>query len=429
MSKLALFLALSLAANAAFFVTFFVRSAAPTKTAIEPKAVTSVAKTTPSRPASPPIVATLTSGDLAQLKTAGIPDDVARSILFGRAHTRLQARQRALLQPPSTNGRYWANPAYATAWTKERRLEMAKVQREFEDAMRELGDGSTLRNPFDTELNFLPEAKREQLRRIRQDYGDMRNEFNEMDGIQLASDRLKFKMLQEEQERDIAAALSPQELEAYQLHTSGTAQNVRQNYGDAIQREDDYKKVYALQKAFDEQYANQNRGSQPPPSPQGQAARQAAERKLQEDILTVVGAENFAAAQRAADQDLKALNSLEKRLNLSVGTADQIYASRDAYALQSRQISEDASLSTQDRRAQLKGLADQATANLKTTLGEEGAEAYIQQASWMNMLKNGNAFSTNPKDAAPGTRLSLRSTIYQVPTRNQAAPAGPTGTR
>jgi len=430
MSKLALFLALSLAANAAFFITFFVRSAAPPAATVETKPAATVAKAGPSLPVSSPIAATLTSGDLGQLKAAGIPDEVARSILFGRAHSRLQARQRALFQPLTPNSRYWSNPNYASTWTKERRLEMAKAQREFEAAMRELGDGSPFRNPFETETEFsyLPAAKREQLRRIRQDYGEMRNEFNETDGIQLASDRLKVKMLQEEQERDIAAALSPQELEEYLLRTSPTAQSVRRNYGDAIQSEDDYKKVYALQKAFDEQYPNRdriNRSETPSPALK---ARQEAERRLQEDILAVVGESNFAAAQRMADQEFKALTALEKRLNLPTGTADQLYASRDAYALQSRQISENPSLSNQERVAQLTSLAGQATANLRATLGKEGAEAYIQQASWINMLSLGTAFSTNPKDS-PGTRLNLGRTIYQVPTRNNVAPAGQTGTR
>ena len=53
-------------------------------------------------------------------------------------------------------------------------------------------------------------------------------------------------------ERDIAALLSPSELADYELRTSPSAATVRHRYGGALQTEDDFRKVYARPKAYDE---------------------------------------------------------------------------------------------------------------------------------------------------------------------------------
>jgi hypothetical protein len=96
------------------------------------------------------------------------------------------------------------------------------------------------------------------------------------------------------------------------------------------------------------------------------------------------------------------LSSLESRLSLPPATADQIYASRDTYAAQSQQIASNADLNAQQRKDQLAAIATQAQADLVAKLGQDGADAYSAKASWLQMLKNGNAFTTNASDAPLG---------------------------
>ncbi|HWA27676.1 MAG TPA: hypothetical protein VG734_18615 [Lacunisphaera sp.] len=427
MKKLPLFLALSLAANAAFLVTFFVRPA-PAGGSSAASSAASVASANPAPAGAGELTATqlaaLTSGDLAQMKAARIPDDIARQLVIARAYAKLMARQRAFYRPPETSGAYWANPisAYRNR-TKEERAEMLKAQREFSEALR--GSEADFMDRGGSRFDYLPATKRDQISRIIQDYDEMRNEINSdmFSGIQLPSDREKLKLLRQEQERDIADALTPAEFEQYLLHSSQTANNVRNRYGDAIRTEDDYKKIFALQKAYDDQYSNQELfpfggGT---PSQELMAARRNAEIKLQADIQAAIGEEGYAALQRAADQEYRALTSVAKRLNLPATTADTVYAARDTYAAQSQQINQDASLSSQDRRAQLKALGDRARTELASSLGAEGAEAYAQRANWLNMLRSGTAFSTNPKDV-PAGRTSMGTTVYPVPPPRNSAP-------
>jgi hypothetical protein len=426
---LALLLVISLAANAAMLF----RSSAPSGASAsgKPAASTPPVGGISSGPRSilpADLAAALASGDIAALTAVGFSAEDARAINIGRAFAKFRAQTRAI-RPDATGAdeKYWRSSFLSNynKMTSEQRTAMNKAQRELSEAMRTaLGDEGEL-DPFSNNRNkFLPVGKRDTLRRIEQDYSEMTSElYRDQNGIQLASDRAKIKLLNDEKERDIAAALTPEEFEQYQLHSSQTANSISNRYGNAIQSEEDYKKIFALQKAFDTQYPN-DMFMAGPPSQDVMRARSDAQRKLNDDIRAAIGEDNFAVYQRANDNDYKTLTSLQNRLTLPTGTADQVYSMRDTYAAQSQQINANGDLTSQQRREQLTALANQAKTDLTGKLGEEGANAYAQRAQWMQMLKNGSAFSTNPKDAQGGNPSGY-NTVYPVRPVLPSAPSKP----
>ncbi len=409
MNKRAVLLALSLAANAALVATFYFRPSTSHSTASESTTTTTVAKKESGQSSSVEI-ATLDTGNLTELKNAGVPDKVARNLILGRAYARLNATERTLVELNPADGRYWARQKYFSDWSKETRVTLTNARREFANVLRELGAEKTNYDWTNYGFEALPAVKREKLRRIQQDYEEIRDTIDDSaGGVQLTSDLEKARLLYQEQERDIAAILSPEEWTQYVLHTSPTSRKIRHAFGDAIQNENDYKKIYALQEAYDNQFAKaglQSSGS----SPEITAARRAADLKLQADILAVIGEENFANFQHSSDQEYKALTSIVKRLNLPTNTANNIYSRRDAYALQSQQINQNTALSVQDRRTQFNSLADTARIELQATLGAEGMEAYTTQTNWLYLLKRGSAFSTDPKG-----HTTVGTTVYPLP--------------
>jgi hypothetical protein len=237
-------------------------------------------------------------------------------------------------------------------------------------------------------------------------------------GIQLASDKQRLALLRAERDRDIAALLSPAEIAEYDLRNSNTSLALRTRFGDAIQSEDDFRKLYALQKAFDDKFALDPSGQRP--TPEFMQQRAAAERQLQDEFRAALGDEKFASLQRASDQELRAVDALASRLNLPAGTADRIAANREALAAESQKINNDSSLGMTERRAKLQELASRARTELAQTLGSEAADAYAQRASWLSLLQNGVAFATNPKDSPVQVGLG-GSNVYPV------LPAGVTG--
>lgn len=407
MKALPVILTLSLAANIAALGYLATRSQPAPVAAAKPAVTAPAAADSAER-----IRATLTQGDLAALTAAGVPAAAARDLLLGRALRQYADR----VQRPGDSahdGRWWRTQPAGTGSES-----VLNAQRDLNAAMRAAFGTDLFTSGVDqAQLAFLPAAKRDGLRRIQQDYDEMMGKFS-ANGIQLASDKQRLALLRSERDRDIAALLTPAELAEYELRTSNTSVALRAKLGDAIQSEDDFRKLYALQKTFDEKFAVDP--TAPRPSQDFLQQRAAAERQLQEDFRAALGDEKFASLQRAADQELRALDALASRLNLPAGTADRIAATRDGLAAESQKINQDSSLAMPERRAKLQELANRARTELAQTLGTEAAEAYAQRAAWLSLLQSGVAFATNPKDSPVQVGLG-GSNVYPV------LPAGVTG--
>ena len=421
MKKLIVLLGLSLAANTVLLFNVFLRPSALRRAEIAPATVSS--ESHPSRQFNPEQLAALAAGNLSELRAAAVPEEIARNLVIGRAYTRLQARTRALRKPAGNVTEYWKNSASPFGTlndSKETRLEMNRAQREYAETIRAASENGDF---ADSRYAYLPTKKREQLHRIEQDYTELRAEiYSDMGGIAFTSDQEKLRLVQQEQDRDIAATLSPEELNQYNLRSSSTAQGIRSRFGDAIKTEDEYRRIFSLQKAFDDQYSNPNNFGVKQPSPEQMALRTAADAKLQNALLAALSPESFTAIQRAMDSEYKALTSVTKRLNLPATTTDAVLASRDAYAIQSQQINQNSSLSEGDRLAQMKQLAAKARTDLISTLGTDGAEAYLQRINWINLLNRGTAFSTNANDIPTSASLYGASTWPVQPPKPASAP-------
>jgi hypothetical protein len=402
-----LLLAASLLANIALVAVIATHSAAPAPASVvvaSPAARTATAKN------SDALRAALNSGDAAALEAAGLSPELARELALGRIFSRLAERARAQ-QAKSSDGRWWSNRGNAAG----SREQQAALRRELANALNAaFGTDLGLGGPDAGQLAYLAPEKRDGLRRILQDYDEMMSKFS-TNGLQLASDKERLRLLKAERDRDIASLLSPDELLAYEMQTSSTGNSLRNRYGDAIESEDDFRKLYALQKAFDEKYPLDSLTGRI--TPETLRERSDAQRQLQDDMRAALGDDKYAALRRATDGDLRNVDSLVSRLNLPANTTDQIAAARESFAAESQRISADTSLNGSQRRAQLQDLAARAKTDVVRTLGNEAGEAYAQSSPWLNMLQSGMAYSTTPQANAPGgliTRDGAGPSVYPV---------------
>lgn len=432
MKSSVLLLAASLATNAALLAWWWLRPAPP---ALRP------VRNSPALPAPPPpavgeaktdpLLAALATGDAAALKAAGVPAEVIRQLAAARAFGRLAALSRAIDRPPErpAGADFWrlGQPSPRPPPTREQRAERSQAEREFQEAMRAaFGDDFNF-DPRARAHSFLPPEKQEMLRRIERDYDEMMREINDhAGGLQLAADREKLKLLRAEKERDIAAVLTPAELEQIELRTSRSAQQVIGRYGDVIASEAEYRRLYALQKTFDDQYGHETYFSSPH-SPEEKRLRTEAERRLNDDLRATLGEERWARQSRASDDEYRVLGDLTARLNLPPGTPEQVYAVRDAYAAQSAAIQQHPALNADERHKQLALLATQARTELNARLGPDGAEAYAARSKWLRMLQGGTAFTTDPRALPPGSpRPGGGATVHPLPAPRPTQPSAPT---
>lgn len=414
-----LLLTVSLAANVAL-VAFVATRPSSTAHATAPAAAPT-APTASANGLSAALRAALAAGDAAALQAAGLPTDLARDLALGRAFARFQEKIKAARATTSDDGRWWRNGAAS----RNREAELL-AQRELSDAMlAAFGDDLGLGGADSTQVAFLPAEKRAALRRISQDYNEMMAKFS-AGGIQLASDKEKLRLLRAERDRDIAVLLTPAELADYELRTSPSAATVRARYGDAIATEADFKKLFALQKAYDEKFPTDALNGRI--SPETLRTRSEAQQQLQTDIRAAVGDDAYAALKRNTDSELRALDSLVTRVGLPAATTDRVASARDTYAAASQRINADPTLSPPQRRAQLQELGAHARTELNTTLGAEVADAFTPRASWVGMLQNGLAFSTAPTANSPGglSINGVQQSVYPVmPTGGPGVPGAP----
>jgi len=373
-----LLLAGSLAANAALVVVLARRPATPAPAA-----------PAPARPAPAPdpdarLRAALASGQARDLEAAGLDAAAARDLLLGR---RLAA---ALQRPRPAAGERWWRADPATAQGRE------QLRRELGLLLGEtLGDDAGLAGPG---LDFLSPEKRAALRRIDQDYAELRARFG-AGGIVLPSDRERLRLLAAERERDLAALLTPAEREAYDLRLSPSAAVVRARYGEGLETEEEFRRVFALQRAFDARFPAETGAARNDPAGRQQFAE--AQRQLDNDVRAALGEAAYARVRRAQDTDLRNLEGLATRLNLPSDTTTRLAAAREAFAAASQQVQADPNLPPDQRRTRVQALATEARTALAQTLGAEAAEAYARQSPWVTMLQGGLAFSLTPPADLP----------------------------
>lgn len=395
-----------------------------------PAATPAPAARAPGTPQADALISALARGDSAALTAAGVPVEVIRHLAAARAFGRLATLSRAMDGPPDRgdSAEFWrpVSPGGRPPPTREQRAERYQAEREFQEAIRAAFGDAIDWDSRARANRFLPAGKQDLLRRIERDYDEMIREINDASGgVQLPADREKLKLLQAEKERDIAAALSPAEREQIEFRSSRSAQAIIGRYGDAITNEAEYRRLYALQKAFDDQYNNESYHSRPR-TPEEARIRAEAERQLNDNLRAALGEDRWAQSSRAADGEFRLLGDLTTRLSLPPNTPDSVYAVRDTYAAQSAAIQQNSALSAEDRRKQLANLATRARADLGATLGADGAEAYAARASWLRLLQNGTAFTTDPRTLPPGSpRPGTGNSVYPLPTPRPATPATP----
>lgn len=392
-----LVLAASLVANLAVVGVYF--SSRSTNAVSAPaSSATAAAKSTAGRAANADALrAALDSGDAAALEAAGLSADTARELVLGRSLARIAEKMRAAQAAASGDGKWWRSRSGSNPAARE---QMMLVRRELSDALIAAFGDDFMTGGGVSQLSFLSPQKRDALRKITQDYDEMMAKYGAQDGVQLASDREKLKLLKAERERDFAALLSPDELLEYQMRTSGTGMTLRSRLGEAIASEEDFKRLFILQKAFDEKYSME--GFNGRITPEVMRQRSEASQQLQADMRAALGDDAYKALQRASDNDVRTLDSLITRLSLPADTTDKVLAARDSYSAESKRIMADAATPFPQRREQIQALAARAKTELASTLGTEAADAYAQRSQWVNMLQGGMGFSTNPNDAPAG---------------------------
>lgn len=320
-----------------------------------------------------------------RLEHEGFPQKILAAILSAEIHERFAGRRKALE----------VSIADAPFWKSQSR------SRETQAALREIGkeEWKTLRDllgpdPYGEiaagihrDMPNLPDAKAAQLAVVIAKYEDRRQDiYSSANGIMamLPEDRRKLDGLELARRQEFAQFLTPQELDAYELRTSRTANDLRYDLYGFSPTEQEFRSIYELKRAFNDQYGIYFQ----PSSREERQARDTAEESVTHQIEAALGPTRYAEYEKATDYNYRQTSRLVTRLELPADTANQIYALQKD--IQKRSASIQSSGTPEERKARLAELAAEAQAKLTATLGTKGYETYKANniGYWLNSLKS-----------------------------------------
>ncbi len=384
---LVLLLGASLVANVLLFAG---RQRADTATAQAPVIDAGTPATTP---APAPKFSTetwdlVTAGDPAateRFRQLGLPDSVIRALIVRQIDLRFRDREQALRS--TERDAFWRRdfPYYTTRPTDP--LAALDLRREKNAEKKRLLAG--LPDPDNASTHpgesFIPPAKREQLRLIREDYQALRQLYSAYDGVLLPEEREKLLFLETQERADLAALLTPEELTEYDLRNSPTAQQLRYQLSAFDATEDEYKAIHALRRAHDEQHLPQSGRTVIYLSAPGPAD---ARKKLADDLKAALGDERYAAYERAQDADYRTLASIATRLELPPEKAIEAHALKAALEKKMREFRVvPGTPGNEQRAAYLAALAEEAEAGFTAILGEKGYAAYQEYGNFPRRIR------------------------------------------
>ena len=405
-----LVLLLSIAANAVLFAGLASGYISFKKSSVE---VASGADTRAFSPeAARATEALLKTDDLAalrdQLRALGLTESMVKEIVRARIASRHTASLRDIGNAALEAARrrpYWERERFYVGgligYSDEQREVMGEIRDEKEREMTRLFGADKTEGRASRQA-YLPAEKAAQLQELNNDYRTMRSQvLREKAGFQMPGDAEKIRLLDAEKKRDTLALLTPEEKEALDLRESWTAWGLQRTFSGFDGTEEEYKAIFRLRYPLEEKYPPEwesyaaAMGSDNPE--EYHKAREADQKKVDAQIRAMLGEERYQDYLRARNTDYTTLLAAAERFNLSAETVAQTYQARTDAAREAERISNDASLSTEQKNAAFAALSEQAMAQIRATLGDEVGNAYIDKTcQWLKNLPKGGTVKIGP---------------------------------
>lgn len=338
------------------------------------------------------LLETFRTADLAgirdQMRSAGLPDHLIRRFVVMLLDHRDGVRP--VVAPPDEDQAWWKRSAHSYRPTKEQQAaQRTSYRKRAAEIEALLGPDPITVASDNAHLAYLPEAKRGVVKRILQDYNELINEaHSEAYGFHLPSDRDRLKFIEEEKRRDLAAALTPDELQAYDLRNSKTSQGLFELMARIDGSEAEFRTIHAIRQAHEERLEIDERRI----DDAGYWTQKAeAETEFRQELREALGERRFHDYLRAQDGFYQQLHAATERFSLPPDTPDRIHALRESVPAAALRIADDVSLDAAGKKAALAKLAADARAQVADALGKDILEAHgIRNGlRWIDELEKG----------------------------------------
>jgi hypothetical protein len=353
---------------------------------------------------------------IQNLRAFGCPDETVKDIILTDI-ARLYAKRRAEIRAQAPQLKFWqtGDPNNTPAGREINGL-LKQLDKERDDLVRELlgvNFRTEMGKYYDEDegaglnLSFLPQEKQAAVQALHDKYAALEEEiYSRTKGVFLDQDQAEIQRLQKQREAELAQVLSPAELEDYQLRNSETAQNMRSQLAGFEPTEEEFRKIFQLQKTFDDQFNNAFDPTDSVAAALKDKAEFQASEALNEEMRKTLGPERFAQYQRAQDGDYRSLVQVAERFNLPREVAGSVYDMKLVAERQKAQVEANATLSDEQRGRILAAIAKATEQNVAAALGNNVYQSYQKSAGqWLGNLYyvNENNLALPPEPPQPPT--------------------------
>ncbi len=239
----------------------------------------------------------------------------------------------------------------------------------------------------------LPKSKIDLVERIADDYAEMISQVKAAtNGIMLPEDREKLALLEREKRADLAAVLSPAELEDYEMRNSPMTSRLRGALTLLDASLEEYRTIYRIQQPFtDILYPTGSVSFTPDMARQ----RTESQKQVADQLKAALGEQRYADFTRASNYEYQNLFRLAQRDNVTVDAINRTYDLRASTAQESQRI-QDAKLTPEARTAALQALVVDTKNKIIGNLGSNLAENYTKNLSWLNAIERGYTIRLSP---------------------------------
>ena len=332
---------------------------------------------------------------IANLRSIGCPEETIRDIIITDVN-KLYAAKLASVAGRAKDFKFWQSGNAKAKLSAEARKQLRDLQTEKRELVKEL-----LGVDLDQELRkggnydvvtdelafgFLPESKRSQVREIVERYAEMEKELRpEGQRTFLPNDQVELKKIRDQRQAELAKVLTPEELENYELRNSSSADFLRNRLGSLNVNEDEFRKLFRLQKDFE-----QSPGGFGPGDFAGMERREQARRQMEEQIQGVLGDARFEEYKLNQDLAYRGLAQVAQQNNLPSETVGKVFDMKRAVEEQVRQVMGDQSMDRDQRSSLLKNISSETEKAMIETLGDKAFQEYKKIAGfWLEGISQG----------------------------------------
>ncbi len=347
-----------------------------------------VTNSAPARAGSPFDWQSVESGDyreyIAKLRAIGCPEQTIRDIIVADVN-KLFAERKKEENKDLPKFEFWktGNPiaAFMDRDRMQANMESEKQKRDLlklllgEDVKLKpnLAAGFDQNEMMNRMLGFLGEEKQVKVMEAYQAFQlEMAETFG--GGAPDKEDVEKFQRKQKEMEQKLAALMTPEEHELYQLSMSQTAMMMRMQLDGLDPSEKEFRDIFKLQKAFDDEFGPMyGMGAM---GPDDMKKRSESEKLLKGDIRKLLGEERYADYEMVSDWSYKPLAKAVEKQGLDRAVAKEVWSMKKAAEAEAQRIRRDSTFSSEQRGVALKAIGAETRGAIQAKLGDKGFESY-----------------------------------------------------